>query len=143
MSMIGQTIAHYTITERLGQAQATRKMVEDILFTDAGLPPTVVDADGLNSLASSGDAPWWERFPSRAIVTPHAGEMGRLAGTSADAIQRNSSPLSGSPHEDLRGPTFESFGRLGGARPTWALSNLFRTRSRSRRSHTDCPGRSG
>ena len=73
----------------LGQAQATRTMVEGVLFTDAGLPPTVVDADGLNSLVASGGAPWWERFPSRAIVTPHAGEMGRLVGTSADAVQRD------------------------------------------------------
>jgi NAD(P)H-hydrate repair Nnr-like enzyme with NAD(P)H-hydrate dehydratase domain len=39
--------------------------------------PTVVDADGLNWLAKHPD--WFERVPAGSLIlTPHAGEMGRL-----------------------------------------------------------------
>ncbi|MBL0059797.1 MAG: NAD(P)H-hydrate dehydratase [Elusimicrobia bacterium] len=47
--------------------------------------PTVLDADGLNALARGGfrwiAAPW--------ILTPHAGEMARLLGTSASEVQKD------------------------------------------------------
>jgi len=42
------------------------------------LPPTVIDADGLNALA---EAPrWWKRLPPGNVLTPHPGEMARLVG---------------------------------------------------------------
>jgi len=41
-----------------------------------GLPPLVVDADGLNALA--GVPRWWEALSIQCIVTPHPGEMSRL-----------------------------------------------------------------
>ena len=53
-------------------------MVEGLLLSGAELPPAVVDADGLNTLA--GVPEWWERWPSSAILTPHPGEMARLTG---------------------------------------------------------------
>ena len=62
----------------LGQAEETRRMVEELLLSGAHLPPTVVDADGLNTLARKPE--WWERWPSRAVLTPHPGEMSRLTG---------------------------------------------------------------
>ncbi|MBN1887956.1 MAG: NAD(P)H-hydrate dehydratase [Thermoflexales bacterium] len=40
------------------------------------LPPLVVDADGLNALASIER--WWEQLPAQTILTPHPGEMARL-----------------------------------------------------------------
>lgn len=40
-------------------------------------PPLVIDADGLNLLAAINQ--WWTRLPPRTILTPHAGEMARLA----------------------------------------------------------------
>jgi NAD(P)H-hydrate epimerase len=41
------------------------------------LPPTVIDADGLNLLSQIES--WWERLPrGRAVLTPHPGEMKRL-----------------------------------------------------------------
>ena len=64
----------------LGQAEETRRMVESLLLSGVGLPPTIVDADGLNTLARISG--WWERWPSRAVLTPHPGEMGRLTGDS-------------------------------------------------------------
>ena len=69
----------------LGQESFTRSMVEAVLYSDAALPPTVVDADGLNILAMAGE--WWKRFPAHAIVTPHPGEMGRLTSDSTEAVQ--------------------------------------------------------
>src|SRR5215218_3168518 len=39
--------------------------------------PMVVDADGLNLLASQKT--WPKYFKARAVLTPHPGEMGRLA----------------------------------------------------------------
>jgi ADP-dependent NAD(P)H-hydrate dehydratase / NAD(P)H-hydrate epimerase len=48
---------------------------------DAGLP-TVLDADGLNLLASSSRA-----LPAQCVLTPHPGEAGRLLGTDTQAVQ--------------------------------------------------------
>ena len=69
----------------IGQAPATKEMVERLLFSDTPLPPTVVDADGLNILSMTPG--WWDKFTSAAIVTPHPGEMARLRGESTDNIQ--------------------------------------------------------
>ena len=65
----------------LGQAAEARQVVEELLLSDAPLPPTVVDADGLNTLAQIPD--WWKLWPADAILTPHPGEMARLTGMSA------------------------------------------------------------
>ena len=77
----------------IGQRPATREMVERLLYSTGSLPPTVVDADGLNILSISTSetdgSNWWERFSSRAIVTPHPGEMARLTGDSATAVQED------------------------------------------------------
>ena len=47
---------------------------------DAPALPAVIDADGLNCLARLDN--WWERLPSRCILTPHPAEMARLMGIS-------------------------------------------------------------
>jgi hydroxyethylthiazole kinase-like uncharacterized protein yjeF len=47
------------------------------------LPPLVVDADGLNLLSAMDE--WWMRLPARTILTPHPGEMSRLAKIEGDA----------------------------------------------------------
>jgi ADP-dependent NAD(P)H-hydrate dehydratase / NAD(P)H-hydrate epimerase len=39
-------------------------------------PPLVVDADGLNALATA--ARWWTHLPPQSILTPHPGELSRL-----------------------------------------------------------------
>ncbi len=52
---------------------------QDPLYDPAKLPPTVIDADGLNLLATLEQ--WHTRLPaSRCILTPHPGEMRRLLG---------------------------------------------------------------
>ena len=59
--------------------------VEGVLYSRERLPPTVVDADGLNTLARTEH--WWERFTATAILTPHPGEMARLTGMSTGEVQ--------------------------------------------------------
>lgn len=50
----------------------------------AGLPPLVIDADGLNALAQVED--WWHYLPEGSILTPHPGEMARLTGLDRSAV---------------------------------------------------------
>ena len=73
----------------LGLEDGAVEMVDRLLYGDARLPPTVVDADALNVLARSQEPEWWERLPRPAVVTPHPGEMGRLADEPAAAVQRD------------------------------------------------------
>ena len=66
----------------MGNEPGTRRLVERLLYSDRRRPPTVVDADGLNILATAPD--WWDRFTSPAVLTPHPGEMARLTGEALD-----------------------------------------------------------
>lgn len=59
----------------LGEARA---FVSALLAEADRLPPLVVDADGLNTLAGMDN--WHERLPPNTILTPHPGEMARLMG---------------------------------------------------------------
>jgi len=58
------------------------------LWTDIGIP-IVLDADALNMLASSGGLAAWPRRSAPVVLTPHPGEMARLAGASVADIQRD------------------------------------------------------
>ncbi len=51
---------------------------DEFLRDHEGLPPLVVDADGLNLLAQMED--WPRRLPAGTVLTPHPGEMARLVG---------------------------------------------------------------
>jgi NAD(P)H-hydrate epimerase len=70
----------------LGQKPATRKFVKAIV--DRAATPLVVDADGLNAFADDPD-----RLTGRAgrslVLTPHPGELGRLARRSSAEVQTN------------------------------------------------------
>jgi NAD(P)H-hydrate epimerase len=73
----------------LGQERATRGFVRALV---RGCPvPLVIDADGLNALAASGrEAAALDvlRRERATVVTPHPGEMSRLAATTTDQVQR-------------------------------------------------------
>ena len=74
----------------MGQAAGMQGFVEGVLYsggssTETMLPATLVDADGLNTLARTAN--WWERFADTAILTPHPGEMARLTGMSTGQVQ--------------------------------------------------------
>lgn len=59
----------------LGQAPTTQRFVADLL-DGTQLPPTLVDADGLNILAQRAE--WPALLPQQTILTPHAAELARL-----------------------------------------------------------------
>ena len=87
----------------LGRERETTAFIEALLggvregghlgFVGAGestapppvLPPLVVDADGLNTLAEMED--WPKRLPPESILTPHPGEMARLMGCTTGNVQ--------------------------------------------------------
>ena len=75
----------------LGEGPGTRVLLEAVL-TDAKMP-TVIDADGLNTLAANRFL--MERMMEVAkagrtvVLTPHPGEMARLTGKSVAEIQAN------------------------------------------------------
>jgi NAD(P)H-hydrate epimerase len=50
--------------------------------------PMVLDADALNMLADAGDFAGWPRRDA-AVLTPHPGEMARLAGLSVREVQHD------------------------------------------------------
>jgi NAD(P)H-hydrate repair Nnr-like enzyme with NAD(P)H-hydrate dehydratase domain len=51
------------------------------------LPPLVLDGDALNILAEWEE--WHKTLPQETILTPHAGEMARLLGSTVDEVQAN------------------------------------------------------
>ena len=59
----------------------------------AELPPLVIDADGLNLLASFED--WPGLVPPGTILTPHPGEFARLTGLEIAEVQANRLALAG------------------------------------------------
>ena len=70
----------------LGDTGATRAFVWAALPDLAGLwRGCVIDADGLNALASMADGA--ERVPANAVLTPHPGELARLMGATVAHVQ--------------------------------------------------------
>lgn len=62
----------------MGRALNAFTLIETVLTQAEGqLPPLVIDADGLNMLATMDE--WWAKIPPNTILTPHPGEMARLA----------------------------------------------------------------
>jgi len=51
------------------------------------LPPSVIDADGLNALADRPN--WWKCLRGPNVLTPHPGEMARLVGCKVSEVEAN------------------------------------------------------
>jgi hydroxyethylthiazole kinase-like uncharacterized protein yjeF len=68
----------------LGQSPWSEQMLWAAL--DCG-KPVVLDADGLNLLARSGETPAKTGVRDNWVLTPHPGEAGRLLGLSSSAVQ--------------------------------------------------------
>jgi len=70
----------------LGQDKATQAFVE-VFVRDCPVP-LVIDADGLNALASRREAVrWLAARRAGTVLTPHPGEMGRLTRRSTKQVQ--------------------------------------------------------
>jgi hydroxyethylthiazole kinase-like uncharacterized protein yjeF len=71
----------------LGQSPSVARLIRTILLGKQKpvLPSLVLDADALNILA---DTPgWWIGLDTDAILTPHPGEMARLAAITVEEVQ--------------------------------------------------------
>ncbi len=68
----------------LGQSEPVSEFIPSLLFQKK-LPPLVLDADALNTLARTPE--WWQKLNDNAILTPHPGEMARLSGLTIAEIQ--------------------------------------------------------
>lgn len=69
----------------LGPAAATGELVRSLVRKSPC--PLVIDADGLNHIA--GRLECLENLSVPAVITPHPGEMGRLLGVTATAVQED------------------------------------------------------
>ena len=94
LEFIERTASVLAIGPGLSQHPETVDLIQSLLReTDR---PTVIDADGLNALAdgkihrspSKGNNPI-SSLPSQTMLTPHPGEMARLAGLSVADIEKN------------------------------------------------------
>ncbi len=79
LQALGQGYNALLVGPGLGQGGYVRAFVRQLLsaLPAEGLRAVIVDADGLNALASSND--WWQGLRVPVIVTPHPGEMSRLS----------------------------------------------------------------
>ena len=66
----------------LGRDSSTWRLVVDLALN--ARCPLVIDADGLNALADSRRSRG--RLTKNRVLTPHPGELGRLTGKTADAV---------------------------------------------------------
>jgi NAD(P)H-hydrate epimerase len=70
----------------LGQSKSAIRFIKSTLFRlKPESPSLVLDADALNTLAKTPK--WWQQLADDAILTPHPGEMARLAGVSIEEVQ--------------------------------------------------------
>jgi len=67
----------------MGREQGTQRLIREL--TERIEAPLVVDADGLNAHAAQIESLAGRRAPF--VLTPHAGEMGRLLDRGSDAIE--------------------------------------------------------
>ena len=103
VDIIAQRVSGYSALAvgcGLGWSSGTTTFIERLLLSgqagesalnqhprDGGnpLPPVVIDADGLNNLASCAD--WPTRLNAQSVLTPHPGEMSTLTGLPTADIQ--------------------------------------------------------
>jgi NAD(P)H-hydrate epimerase len=70
----------------LGRSEAAMAFNRSFLLQPKyKLPPLVLDADAINTLAETPG--WWRQLTDNAILTPHAAEMARLTGMMVTDIQ--------------------------------------------------------
>ena len=82
---LAQAKSGLAIGPGLGPAPETGELVRGLARS---CPiPMVIDADGLNHLAGPSEA--LKNRPADTVLTPHPGEMARLIGTTAPAVQRD------------------------------------------------------
>ncbi|MDB5075104.1 MAG: epimerase / dehydratase, partial [Chloroflexi bacterium] len=72
----------------LGRSDGTTHLVMDVLSgAVTGPQNALVDADALFALSATPD--WWKKVTLPLVLTPHTGEMARLTGLDAHAIEND------------------------------------------------------
>ena len=71
----------------LGISNQMYDLVSKILISKENLPPTVIDADGLNILSKIDK--WWKKTKNNLILTPHPGELSSLIKIPKEEIVKN------------------------------------------------------
>ena len=74
----------------IGDSPETTAFVAGVI--EAAAAPLVIDADGLNAIAR--DTAVLKRLRAPAVLTPHPGEMARLAGLSTNEVQADRTGVS-------------------------------------------------
>ena len=95
-SAIQQRLSDYNallVGPGLGQHPATAQLVSSLLLSPSLVPPVVLDADALNTLAGTPEG--WKQLKVRAVLTPHPGEMSRLTGIPVARIQEDRLAVAG------------------------------------------------
>ena len=70
----------------MGRSEGGTALVRRVLeASKEHAAPLLIDADGLNNLASI--LRWWEEAPQNMVVTPHPGEMSTLTGLTTAGVQ--------------------------------------------------------
>ncbi len=92
ISIVQQGLANYDVLAMgcgLGQSQPIKEFVQSLLFnlSQSPVPALVLDADALNILAQIPQ--WWLKLKRDGVLTPHPGEMARLAGLSVEMVQQD------------------------------------------------------
>lgn len=90
VSVAGARSEAWLIGPGLGRGARVEALLDSLLFGNSGKGAyggrAVIDADGLNWLAAQPE--WWERLAgARLVLTPHAGELGRLLGEPRAVIE--------------------------------------------------------
>jgi ADP-dependent NAD(P)H-hydrate dehydratase / NAD(P)H-hydrate epimerase len=87
--VIARALATYDVLligPGLGQSPGAQALVRGLLASDAAAAVSaVIDADALNALARWPG--WHEQIKPRSVLTPHPGELARLARTSVAEVQ--------------------------------------------------------
>ncbi len=85
VKLLSRKVVEQNPNRRIGFLQEERKQGTE--GDEKGLPPLVVDADGLKLLAKIPG--WPKRLPPLSILTPHPGEMSVLTKLSVEEIQQD------------------------------------------------------
>jgi hydroxyethylthiazole kinase-like uncharacterized protein yjeF len=86
LEAVGQGCQALVVGPGMGRGGYVQGFLGELLHTLRAHHLTLVlDADGLNNLASLQD--WPKRLPENTILTPHPGEMSRLCGLPVEEVQ--------------------------------------------------------
>ena len=81
-----ELLAHRPSSKRISMSLVPAEKPDKAIL-QTGLPPIVIDADGLKLLARIPE--WQKKLPPGSILTPHPGEMAILTGLSIGEIQND------------------------------------------------------